>query len=303
MYTHLKRDQRIALAALLRSGYSRRQAAKEIGVDHTTVGREVTRNPITLGRYHAGHADVLARMRRKRSRMAYRTIENNPELVLRIEKRLHPLVSPEVIAHDESISHVTVYAWIYRSRPDLLLRLPQRGKKRRRYGSKRAGKQGWTTKVRPIDARPAIIDQRLRVGDFEGDTVRGKNGSLLTLTDRKSRFEVVVKMPGDYCDLVHAAIVKIQRKVFAKSYTFDRGSCFSLWPMIERDAGVRVYFAHPRSPWDLSWHGRNNYYAPDSGSSTTTFSEILKSYAYEGSGKNYTFLTITRELKPEEAQK
>ncbi len=59
----------------------------------------------------------------------------------------------------------------------------------------------------------------------------------------------------------------------------------------------------------LSWHGRNDYEGPGNGgggtgsvgSETTPFSEILKSYAYDGSSKSYPFLTIIRELKPEEA--
>lgn len=50
----------------------------------------------------------------------------------------------------------------------------------------------------------------------------------------------------------------------------------------------------------LSWHGRNDYAGPGSGNSTTIFSEILKSYAYEGSGRVYPFLNIIRELKGEE---
>lgn len=61
----------------------------------------------------------------------------------------------------------------------------------------------------------------------------------------------------------------------------------------------------------LSWHGRDNYSAPSSSSNggsssgssagTTTFSEILKSYAYDGTGNDYPFLKIIRELKPEES--
>jgi hypothetical protein len=56
----------------------------------------------------------------------------------------------------------------------------------------------------------------------------------------------------------------------------------------------------------LSWHGRNDYEGPGNsgggtvGSGTTAFSEILKSYAYDGSSRIYPFLTIIRELKPEE---
>lgn len=52
----------------------------------------------------------------------------------------------------------------------------------------------------------------------------------------------------------------------------------------------------------LSWHGRDDYEGPGNSSMqvTTNFSEILKSYAYDGSGKTYPFLTVLRELKPEE---
>lgn len=56
----------------------------------------------------------------------------------------------------------------------------------------------------------------------------------------------------------------------------------------------------------IGWHGRNNYHNTTSSSgdrhSTSFFNQILMAYAYEGSGKNYPFLRIIRELKPEEVQ-
>jgi len=61
----------------------------------------------------------------------------------KIISRLSPLVSPEVIDHDENICPETIYAWISRSKPELKFSLPQRGRKRRRYSSKREKKQGW----------------------------------------------------------------------------------------------------------------------------------------------------------------
>lgn len=250
MYHHLTRDHRAALAALLRAGYSQRKAAKELCISQSAVSRELKRNLGTQGSYHAVHADVLARERREGSKIAYRKIESNTQLSQRIALRLHPLISPEVIAHDEGVSHETIYAWIYRSRTDLKMLLPQRGKKRRRYGSKRTKKQGWTRLVRSIDLRPPIIDRRLRIGDFEGDTIRGRNGSLLTLTDRKSRYEVAVKLPGEQGDPVYTAITARKHRLYARSFTFDRGACFSLWQMIEQDTNAPVYFAHPRSPWE-----------------------------------------------------
>lgn len=51
----------------------------------------------------------------------------------------------------------------------------------------------------------------------------------------------------------------------------------------------------------LQWHGRNDY-TNDGGTreNPTTFNQILMAYAYDGSGKSYPFLTVIRELKPEE---
>lgn len=258
MYHHITRDQRVALAALLRAGYSQRNAARELGMNQSSVSRELRRNPNGDNAYHATHADVLAGERRKQAKVAYRKIENDAILIARIAARLHPLVSPEVIARDERVSHETIYAWIYRTRPDLVSFLPQRGKKRRRYGSKREVKQGWTRDVRPIEARPAGAAYRSRVGHFEGDTVHGRNGSLLTLTDRKSRFEVAVKIAYAGCDPVYAALVARRTKLHARSFTFDRGSEFSLWRMIEEYTGARVYFAHPHAPWQRGTNENSN---------------------------------------------
>jgi len=81
------------------------------------------------GFYHAPHAHVIARERRKASKVGCRKIENDLALESRVASRLHPLVSPEVIAHDEAVSPETIYAWIGPSRPELKSLLPQRGKR------------------------------------------------------------------------------------------------------------------------------------------------------------------------------
>lgn len=258
MYHHITQDERTALAALLRAGYTQGSAARELGLDPSSISRELSRNAQSDGTYHATHATILANERRAKSKLGYRKIEHDVVLTQRIVARLHPLVSPEVIAHDEEVTHETIYAWIYRSRPDLKIRLPQRGRKRRRYGSKREQKQGWTKDVRSIRERPDGADHRSRTGHFEGDTVRGKHGALLTLTDRKSRFEIVEKLPNERCDPVYASIVRRQREIGARSITFDRGSAFALWRMIERDTGAWIYYADPHAPWQRGTNENTN---------------------------------------------
>jgi transposase, IS30 family len=258
MYHHITQDERVALATLLRAGYSQRKAAEELGINQSSVSRELSRNHHEGKSYHAKSADFLARMRRAESRMHCRKIENDRALAKRIEKKLHPLVSPEVIAHDEEIHFETIYQWIYRSRPDLKMRLPQRGKKRRRYGSKREKKQGWTQDVRSIHERSPGAEHRSRTRHFEGDTVRGPGEALLTLTDRKSRYEFAIKIQGEQCDPVRAMIAKYQKKLGAHSFTFDRGSAFSLWRMIQCDVGADVYFADPHAPWQRGTNENTN---------------------------------------------
>lgn len=208
--------------------------------------------------YHAAHARVLARDRRKASKQPARFLENDEQLATLVEALLHPLVSPKVVAHLVGITHETIYAWIDSSRPDLKGRLPRRGKKRRRYGSKRQAKQGWTRLVRPIDERPDVANERGRIGDFEGDTVRGKNGHILTHTDRMSRYEILHKIPNEGCDAIHAAIKSDEQLKNAETITYDRGSGFAIWRMIERDTGATVFFAHPHAPWERGTNENGN---------------------------------------------
>jgi IS30 family transposase len=258
MYKHITGDDRSGLAALLRSGVSQASAAREFGINSSTVSRELKRNANEFGSYHAAHARVLARNRRKNAKQKYRKIENDPVLASKIESLLHPLRSPECVAQDVEVVHETIYAWIARSRPDLKGQLPYRGRKRHRYGSKRQAKQGWTRHVRSIDERPAVVERRTRVGDKEGDTVRGVRGALLTHADRTSRFLDADLVPNEGADAAHQKIVARYKDSDCKTITYDRGSTFALWRMIERDLGIKVYFAHARHPWERGTNENTN---------------------------------------------
>lgn len=248
MHTHLNRDRRVSLATLLREGYTQKETAEALCVHPSTICRELMRN--SEGRYHATHADVLARKRRSFSKVNAQMIENHLELAKRIEARLNPLISPEVIAHAEGIHHQTIYSWIKRARPDLQTMLPRRGKKRRRYGKKREKYNGWTRKVREIDERPKSPFS------WEGDTVMGKTKvRLLTHVERSSLFTRVDLIENGTADAVHAVLKK---KPLPGIITYDRGSEFALWKMIERDTGVTVYFAHPHHPWERGKNENTN---------------------------------------------
>ena len=249
MYHHVRREERVALATLLRAGYTLRSIATELGLHHSTLSRELRRNG--SDGYHAGTAHVHARKRRQSAKRGYRTIENSPKLADLIEALLDPLVSPEIIAYEVGVVHETIYAWISRSRPDLKERLPYHGKKRRRYGGKRAQKQGWTKNVRPIDLRAE--EER----NWEGDTILGSTRArLLTHVERQSLFLVADRLKDGTADAVHATLKGHQH--IAGTITYDRGSEFALWEMIERDTVATVYFAEPHHPWQRGKNENTN---------------------------------------------
>lgn len=112
-----------------------------------------------------------------------------------------------------------------------------------------------------IDYRPEEANSREIYGHWEGDLVIGtkKGGSVLfTLTERKTREEIIVKIPGKKAEYVAKALDKIERKyknIFYnkfKSITFDNGGEFRNWKALEKSydnrrkkTRTRIYYAHP----------------------------------------------------------
>lgn len=260
MYTHLTWEDRVRLGALLDEGYEVGEITESLGRDKGTISREIARNLRSDGKYIPGYAQKLAKRRRVNSKVKARKIENDPKLEKAILTILDPLCSPETICHtiDATLCHATIYAWIYRSRPELEMMLPYHGKKRRKYGHKRAQKQGWTKFVRSIDERSMAANERTELYHYEGDTVHGTNGKLLTYTERVSRFETALLIPAAKCDIVHEKTKEYFADQPVLSFTYDRGSEFALWKMIEKDLDIDVYFANAHHPWERGTNENTN---------------------------------------------
>ena len=134
------------------------------------------------------------------------------------------------------------------SKKDLAVLLPQRGRVRHTYGKKEKY-QGWTKSA----------ENRSWVGHWEGDTIVGRDRArLLTHVDRKSRFLVATILSDGHAETVHRATVKAFKKVPCRSITYDRGSEFALWRLIERDTKATVYFARAHAPWKRGTNENTN---------------------------------------------
>jgi IS30 family transposase len=249
MQRHINTNDRSVIASMLGSGYKQKDVADTLGFTKGAISKEIKRNKNEDGVYRVCSARRKAENRRSGSKIKYRVIENNPNLINLIMKNLNPLVSPETVAQDLGIHHQTIYSYIYRSKPELKTKLPYRGKKRRKYGSNRGQKIGWTTKVKSFRDNPEEVY-------WEGDTIKGKTKSrVLTHVEYQSLYLKADLIPDGTADSVHAVLKK---KPVNSNIVYDRGSEFALWKMIEKDLNIEVFFADPHSPWQRGKNENTN---------------------------------------------
>jgi IS30 family transposase len=162
-----------------------------------------------------------------------------------------------------SISHEAIYQYVYAQvhrggygylRPgceDLRMFLRRKQKRRRRKGARRC-QRILVPKGISIELRPKVVDQRKRIGDFEGDTVESVNHrpGVNTLLERKTGMFFVTKVENKTSKATAEAVAKRMKDVPSRlkhTLTNDNGFENSAWKMVEEQTGLKVFFAHPYS--------------------------------------------------------
>ncbi len=131
----------------------------------------------------------------------------------------------------------------------------QKGKYRRRYGTKIREKQREELKKRRIDERPEIVEKRQRVGDWEGDTVFGKDRkpAILTHLERRSGYLLADKIERALAELTREATVRRFKRIPKEkrhTITYDNGSEFAEHEMTQKVLKTDIYFAYPYHSWE-----------------------------------------------------
>lgn len=265
-YDQLTQEQRYHIAALNKTGASQANMAFEIGVHKSTISRELRRNRGARG-YSPKQAQTLSDDRRK-------TAEKNIKMTVELKKKIAAGLmrdwSPDQISgyllrtEGISISHERIYQYVLedkKSGGELYKHLRHSGKKRKkRYGSH--DRRGQIKNRVSIEERPAIVDKKTRLGDWEIDTVIGKNhkGALVTIVDRVSKMTVIAKVPSKHADVVTAATIKSMQPYvdFTHTITADNGKEFSGHEKIANSLNIKIYFAHPYSSWERGCNENTN---------------------------------------------
>lgn len=264
-YTQLTREERYQIYVLRQAGHKQCEIAVLLNRDKSTISRELRRNRGLRG-YRPGQAHTKA--------IARRVEQTRP----RFSSPLWPVVerlirqdwSPEQISgrlemeHDSTISHETIYQYIYSDKAaggDLHGHLRCRKKRRKRYGSGR-DRRGVIPNRTSIDDRPAIVSDRLRIGDWEADTVigMGHQGALVTMVERRSLYTVLGAVPRKQAGSVAEAMASLLAplKDMVLTVTVDNGKEFAAHENISEALGADVYFAHPYSSWERGTNENTN---------------------------------------------
>jgi transposase, IS30 family len=265
IYPQLTQDERYQIQALNNCGQSNGQIAKQLKRHKSTIGRELQRNSTAQG-YRAAVAQDMAQQRA----LCGNARAISAQHWLKVQSYLRLWLSPQQVAGRMCledaiiISHESIYQYVYRDKAnggDLVSYLRCQKQRRKRYasGNQRRGK----LKNRVcIEQRPALIEARQRVGDWEGDTVigRGHKGVLVTLVERKSRYTLVRELPNREAAPVSSAIIEMLRphKERCLTLTFDNGKEFADHVFFGACLGADVYFAHPYHSWERGTNENTN---------------------------------------------
>ena len=265
-YHHVTRDIRCQIYALKSMGQSLCKIALAVGRDKSTISREISRN--TGGRgYRFKQADEKAKARRSNASKAPKKLTGEMQSTIR-EKLLEDW-SPEQISgrlklEGKAISHETIYQFVWhdkRSGGKLYKHLRHRGK---RYNKRSTGKSGRGCIPDRIDitARPAIVETKSRIGDWEGDTIIGAKhkGAIVSYVERHSKFTLLKKIDRKMADLVTQATVDKMADLPhpVRTITYDNGKEFAAHKDIASALNTSCYFATPYHSWERGLNEHTN---------------------------------------------
>jgi len=265
-YSQLTQEQRYQISALRKAGKFQNYIADIIGVHKSTISRELRRNH--------GKQDYWPQQAHKRAlnnrRQAKKYVKFTAELATIITEKILLDWSPDQVSgylkkeNIAKISHERIYQFLLVDKKTggaLYTHLRHSGKKRKkRYGSK--DRRGQIKNRISIDARPKVIDKKQRIGDWEGDTIIGKQQqkAIVTLVDRASKVVCIGRVATKHSDVVATIITDLLAPMQQVSHTvtFDNGKEFAGHEKIAKSLDIDIYFAHPYSSWERGLNENTN---------------------------------------------
>jgi IS30 family transposase len=292
-YLHFSIEERETIQELLWQGQSIRSIATKLGRAPSSVSRELTKNCPQIKRYTPRLAQERAR-KKAHSRGREKRLKND-QVREYVTTQLKEGWSPEQIAGrirldlKESISHEAIYQYIYHQVHregwgllkggcvDLRSYLRRKRKRRQRKGTR--PQRILSHAGLSIEERPPEVMDRLRYGDWEGDTVCSKDyqPGINTLVERKSGYLCITKLESNKSEATTRAIIQKLASFppeLRQTLTLDNGKENMGWREVESSIKTKIYFAHPYSSWERGTNENTNGLIRQYFPKKTDFSQI-----------------------------
>jgi transposase, IS30 family len=282
-YKQLTQEQRYQIYALKQADQQNKRIAEIVGVHASTISRELKRNLGKKGyRPKQAHQKAQARKHGAKKQIRLETWEY-------IEQKLKREWSPEQVSgrlqrhHKVKISHEWIYQYILANKAvggSLYKHLRCQKRNRKRYGCNE--RRGSLPNRRSIDERPKMVEERSRIGDWESDTIIGKNHqqAIVTIVDRKSRLLLMQKVEKRTAEKVGEATIKMLSTEARKTLTSDNGKEFASHEFVAESLNIDFFFAHPFSSWERGTNENTNglirqYFPKHSTFTTITDQDVI----------------------------
>lgn len=276
-YKRLSLNEREEISRGLAQNCSLNEIAKTLSRSVSTISREVAAGSCNKYTYRAGQAQRRAeRNARKRKKDKF-LLNGRLKLKRYIHKKLRKKWSPVQIAKELEkdypkdmtmrIAPETIYTYLYvlprGSLKKELLSCLRQNRKRRHKQSRGVKMERKIEDMLSIEERPKEVANRIIPGHWEGDLIIGKNNrsALGTLVERATRTTILVPVKNREAETVAKAFAKEVKKLpqqMKLSLTYDQGREMASHKLFTKITGVKIYFAHPRSPWERGTNENTN---------------------------------------------
>lgn len=265
---HLTVEQRYTICVMKKQGYKQKNIALTIEKDKSVVSRELKRNCDKRSKKY--EADLAHRKYQQRQRDKPKHIHFTEEVKQCVDELLLKDYSPEQIAgrtkigEKPCVSAERIYQYVWKDKKQggkLHLHLRRKGRKYRKRGAAKDTRGIIRDRV-DISQRPAIVDQKQRLGDLEIDTVIGQNhkGALLTINDRASSMVWIAKLNGKNAEELAQKAIEVLHpyKELMHTITGDNGKEFAEHKTISQGLDIDFYFARPYHSWERGANENTN---------------------------------------------
>jgi transposase, IS30 family len=292
-FVRLTFEERIKIEKLLSHNKSYSHIAEVLDRHKSTIQRDVSKQG--RGNYRAMLAENIAVGFSSNRKSGKSKINLCPNLKNFVHDKLYLRWSPRQISmtlkkefpteKEMQLSHETVYLYIYiRPKAELNMELMAYLRQKRKFrGNVRRGADKRTTIKDPIriDERPKEVLGRLIPGHWEGDLVMGKerNSAIGTLVERTTRTIIIVHLKARDATSVRKAFEKEFKNIPATmklTMTYDNGTEMAQHKLFTKNTKIKVYFAHPYSPWERPTNENSNGLIRDYFPKGTDFSLVSK---------------------------